>query len=121
MKHWEDDKYVELRDTYGGNFSSPITVPAMKGKVLQEVDGGDDILMGLYEFEVMKTPAAVMSRVDPSTGDTVNDECVMFEYRLTHPNGLAGVVNSTTAPIPITELTPELTKILKDHDIIITN
>jgi len=117
MKYWGDDKYVELRDIFDNNFNSLITVPAMKGKVLSEVNG-ETVTLSLYEFEIQKTPAILTKRTDPLTNEEVEDMCVIFEYRLSHPNGLAGVVNTTTAPLPVSELTEELLKILKDNNII---
>jgi len=117
MKYWGDDRYVELRDIFDNNFNSAITVPAMKGKVLSVVNG-ENTTLSLYEFEIQKTPATLTKRIDPITNDEVEDLCVVFEYRLSHPNGLAGVVNTTEAPLPISEISPELLKILTDNNII---
>jgi len=117
MKYWGDDKYVELRDIFDNNFNSLITAPAMKGKVLSEVNG-ETVTLSLYEFEIQKTPAALTTRIDPLTNEEVEDLCVIFEYRLSHPSGLAGAVNTTEAPLTISEISPELLKILKDNNII---
>lgn len=118
MKYW-DPEFVETRDTYNGEFRSPITAPAIHGKVLST----EDKVLGLYEWEIVKEPCTVMKRIDTTALDAENaeveDMCVLFEYRLKHPNkSMGGLTHTSTAPIPIAELTNELYNILADNELV---
>lgn len=106
MKYW-DDEFVETRDIYEGEFRSPIVTPALKGKIL---DSGDNIV-GLYELEIIKEPCSIKKRIEASTFESVEDMCVMFDFRLQSNEGIPGE-QITTAPLPLSEMTPELKDIL---------
>lgn len=107
MKYW-DDEFVETRDIYEGEFRSPIVTPALKGKIL---DAQDNVL-GLYELEIVKEPCTLKKRIDASNNyESIEDMCVMFDYRLRSNEGIPGE-NVTTAPLPLSEMTPELKDIL---------
>ena len=106
MKYWTEE-YVEIRDIYEGEFRSPITTPALKGKILNT----NNDTIGLYELEIIKEPCALAKRIDLATMDTIEDMCVMFEYRIRSEQNLVGE-RITTAPLPLSEMTQELQDIL---------
>lgn len=113
MKYW-DEEFVETRDIYEGEFRSPIVTPALRGKILNN----NDVVVGLYELEIVKEPCSVTKRIDATSFESVEDMCVMFDFRLKSSDGIPGEHN-TTAPLPLSEMTPELKDILINAHVIL--